>query len=616
MPVKIPAPIHRILQTTSFWRENSFLIREFKYFGRAAIFAFTFTILAAAFEGFGIGFILTFLQSLTHPDTAQFQTGIEWIDTVILGVNAPVNERLFRISGLILLTTFLRLGFSYLGKLYTRISASSLAYRLRRLLFEQLISLRISYFAKKRSGEIINSLTAEVIHLQHAFDISSSLITKIITLWIYLFSMFLLSWQLTLVSGMLFSLLSIGISTLLGQIREASFEKSKASGRYTSVALELVNGIRTVHAFAAEDFERKRFYGANQNLLNATLQSISAQALVEPLREGIATTILIGMLVVAVTTLIPQGFLELASLLTFLFVLFRMMPTLRQIDHARVQMSGLHGSLRDIKELLRKDDKAYTRNGKQKFTNLKQAIEYVAVDFGYDADEPVLHNISLSIKKGEMTALVGSSGAGKSTLADLIPRFYDPTAGQILVDGVDLREFEISSLRRKLAVVSQDTFIFNTSVRDNIAYALEDVDEAAVWEAARLANALDFIQELPQGFDTQLGDRGVRLSGGQRQRIAIARALLRNPDILILDEATSALDSVSERLIQESLEKLAVGRTVIAIAHRLSTIVRADKVVVLEGGRIIEQGGYQELLAQRGKLWKYHQLQHEMSRVS
>ncbi|MES1021714.1 heterocyst formation ABC transporter subunit HepA [Gloeocapsa sp. BRSZ] len=616
MPFKIPVPIHRLLQTTKFWQDNSFLLREFKYFGKAAILAIVFTVLAAAFEGFGIGFILTFLQSLTHPDTAQFRTGIDWIDTVVLGVNAPVNARLFRISGLILLTTFLRLGFAYLARLYTRISASSLAYRLRRLLFEQLISLRISYFARKRSGEIINSLTSEVIQLQQAFDISTTLFTKIITLWVYVISMFLLSWQLTLVSGMLFSLLSVGISALLGRIREASFEKSKASGRYTSVALELINGMRTVHAFAAQDYERKRFYSANQHLLDATLQAISAQALVEPIREGIATTILIGMLVVAVTTLIPSGYLELASLLTFLFVLFRMMPTLRQIDASRVQMSGLHGSLRDIKDLLRKDDKAYTRNGKIQFTKLKQAIEYVAVDFGYDADEPVLHNISLSIRKGEMTALVGSSGAGKSTLADLIPRFYDPTAGQILIDGVDLREFEINSLRWKLAVVSQDTFIFNTSVRNNIAYALEDADEAAIWEAARLANALDFIQDLPQGFDTQLGDRGVRLSGGQRQRIAIARALLRNPEILILDEATSALDSVSERLIQESLEKLAVGRTVIAIAHRLSTIVRADKVVVLENGRIVEQGGYQELLSQRGKLWKYHQLQHEISHVS
>jgi subfamily B ATP-binding cassette protein MsbA len=180
-----------------------------------------------------------------------------------------------------------------------------------------------------------------------------------------------------------------------------------------------------------------------------------------------------------------------------------------------------------------------------------------------------------------------------------------------LIDGVDLKTYEIKSLRQKLAIVSQDTFIFNANVRDNIAYALEGVEEAEILEAARQAYALEFIQQLPEGFDTQLGDRGVRLSGGQRQRLAIARALLRDPEILILDEATSALDSVSERLIQESLEKLSMGRTVIAIAHRLSTIVRADKVVVLEQGRIVEQGGYQELLSQHGKLWKYHQMQHE-----
>jgi ABC-type multidrug transport system fused ATPase/permease subunit len=212
-----------------------------------------------------------------------------------------------------------------------------------------------------------------------------------------------------------------------------------------------------------------------------------------------------------------------------------------------------------------------------------------------------------------MTALVGASGAGKTTLADLIPRFYDPTQGKVLIDGVDLRQFEINSLRRKLAVVSQDTFIFNTSIRNNIAYGTERASEAAIQEAARQANALEFIQETPEGFDTQLGDRGVRLSGGQRQRIAIARALLRNPEILILDEATSALDSVSEGLIQESLEKLSVGRTVIAIAHRLSTIAKADKVVVLEQGRIVEQGKYKELLERRGQLWKYHQMQHEVN---
>jgi ABC-type multidrug transport system fused ATPase/permease subunit len=206
---------------------------------------------------------------------------------------------------------------------------------------------------------------------------------------------------------------------------------------------------------------------------------------------------------------------------------------------------------------------------------------------------------------------VGASGAGKTTLADLIMRFYDPIIGEVLIDGVDLRHIEINSLRGKLAMVSQDTFIFNTTVRNNIAYGTNDATEPKIMEAAQLANALEFIQEMPEGFETILGDRGVRLSGGQRQRIAIARALLRNPEILILDEATSALDSVSERLIQDSIEQLTVGRTVIAIAHRLSTIARADQVVVLEQGRIVEQGKYQELLKQRGRLWKYHQMQHE-----
>jgi subfamily B ATP-binding cassette protein MsbA len=392
-------------------------------------------------------------------------------------------------------------------------------------------------------------------------------------------------------------------------LRESSFEKTKASGQYTSVSLEFINGIRTVQAFAAQEFERKRFDKANSRLVKAATQAMSLHILIQPLSEGVATTILIGILIVTFTTLIPNGQMQPASLLTFLFVLFRLMPTVREVNGARAQLSSFQGALNNIKELLRVDNKTYLQDGKTQFLGLRQAIQFVSVDFGYNPSNSVLRDITLTIKRGQMTALVGASGAGKTTLADLIPRFYDPTKGKILIDGVDLREFEIKSLRQKLAVVSQDTFIFNTSVWNNIAYAMEEVDKAAILEAARLANALEFIEEMPEGFETVLGDRGVRLSGGQRQRIAIARALLRNPEILVLDEATSALDSVSERLIQESLEKLAVGRTVIAIAHRLSTIVRADKVVVLERGCIVEEGSYQELLEQRGELWKYHQMQ-------
>jgi subfamily B ATP-binding cassette protein MsbA len=613
--MKLPIPIYRLLKATSFWKENYFILREVKYFRKLAILALAFTLLAAVFEGFGVGFILTFLQNLTSPNAEPIKTGLGWFDVWILAVNAPAKERLYRVCALILLTTWLRTAFAYLGQLYGQITQLHLADRLRKRLYEQLQSLSLSYFAKKRTGELVNSITGEIYQIIQAFNVVSILITKGSTLLVYVLSMFLISWQLTIISVMLFSLLSVGISTLLGQVREASFERTKAGGWYTAIAMEFINGIRTVQAFAAQDFERRRFYEASEQLLKAAINSVSARSLIEPISEGAAITLLIGLLILAFSMFIQNGQLQSASLLTFLFVLFRLTPTTRQLDGARAQFSNFQGSLSNIKELLRTDDKPYLQNGTVQFSGLKQSIEFVCVDFGYDRNELVLHNISLAIERGKMTALVGSSGAGKSTLADLIPRFYDPTQGKIFIDGVDLREFEINSLRRKLAVVSQDTFIFNTSIRNNIAYALEGVSEAEIREAAQLSNALEFIEELPEGLETQLGDRGVRLSGGQRQRIAIARALLRNPDILILDEATSALDSVSERLIQESLEKLSVGRTVIAIAHRLSTIVRADKVVVLEHGRIVEQGGYQELLEQRGKLWQYHQMQHDLSQV-
>jgi subfamily B ATP-binding cassette protein MsbA len=439
--------------------------------------------------------------------------------------------------------------------------------------------------------------------------------TKGLTLLVYVVIIFRISWQLSITSVMLFLLLGVGLSTLNKRVREASFPVSEANGKFTSVTMEFINGIRTVQAFATQEFERKRFYQASDDIVEAGTKAVIGWAIVRPLAEGLATTILIGMIIVALTVFVANGTMQTASLLTFLFILFRLVPAVHEINGNRALISSFRGSVDNIKELLRTDNKPYLSNGVREFAGLKKAIELVSVDFGYEPAHLVLQNVTLTINRGEMTALVGASGAGKTTLVDLLPRFYDPTQGKVLVDGIDLREFELNSVRRHIAVVSQDTFIFNTSIRNNIAYGLENVEEAAIWEAAKFANALEFIQEMPEGFDTQLGDRGVRLSGGQRQRLAIARALLRNPEILILDEATSALDSVSERLIQESLEKLSTGRTVIAIAHRLSTIVRADKVVVLEQGRIVEQGTYQELLEQHGKLWKYHQMQYEMGQV-
>jgi ATP-binding cassette, subfamily B, bacterial MsbA len=604
-------PISIYLKKSRLWQDNYLILREFKHFPKIVILAFIFTFLAATFEGVGIGFLLSFIQTLTSPNGESIKTGIEWVDIWILGVNTSASSRMVRISSLILLSTWMRAAFNYLSIIYIEISQIKLLDRLRRQIFEQLQAFSLGYFAKTQSGALVNTITTELERIKTAFGGVAFVITRCLVGVIYLSTLLLLSWQITLLAVMLFGLLAVGLSTMNVRVREVSFETSAANSNFTSTAVEFINGIRTIQAFSAQDFERKRFYKSSSRVAESFIKITRLMSSVKPLSESIATAILVSLIIMAFNGIIIGKSLPAASLLTFFFVLFRLVPTLQDVNGTRVVLSGLQGAAVNIKELLRTDNKEYFPNGHIEFSGLKTAIDLVSVDFGYEPQNLVLHDITLTIERGKMTALVGGSGAGKTTLADLIPRFYDPTGGKILIDGVDLKTYDIKSLRQKLAVVSQDTFIFNANVRDNIAYALEGVEEAEILEAARQAYALEFIEQLPEGFDTQLGDRGVRLSGGQRQRLAIARALLRDPEILILDEATSALDSVSERLIQESLEKLSVGRTVIAIAHRLSTIARADQVVVLEQGRIVEKGKYQELLEQRGRLWNYHQMQHE-----
>ncbi|MDF5726361.1 MAG: ABC transporter ATP-binding protein [Rhizonema sp. PD37] len=604
-----------VVKTTSFWQNNRLILQEFKHFRRIAILAVIFSFLAATFEGVTIGFLMSFLQSLANPNAAPIKTGVSWINTNILGINASPVSRLIRISVLILLSTWMRAGFNYFAQIYTEFSQLHLSDRLRKKVFEQLQSLPLSYYNKSRSGELINTITTEIERLKQGFSGSAFIFTRGLTIIVYLISMVVISWQLTIITILLFSLIAVGFKTLNGRVREASFSTSIANGNFTSTAIEFISGIRTVQTFGTQEFERKRYYAASDQIVSTSEKVTLIWTLVKPIAEGISTTVIIGMIILSFTNVISSKTPEIGPLLTFFFVLFRLVPIAQDVNGTLTYLNTLLGSAENIKEIIRTDNKTYFQNGTIDFKGLKQSIDLVSIDFGYDPSYLVINNVTLSIERGKMTALVGASGAGKTTLADLIPRFYDPTEGKVFFDGIDARQFEINSLRHKIAVVSQDTFIFNTSVLNNIAYGTPEATEAEIREAAKLANALEFILDMPEGMETRLGDRGVRLSGGQRQRIAIARALLRNPDILILDEATSALDSVTERLIQESLEKLSVGRTVIAIAHRLSTIAQADKVVVLEQGSIVEQGMYQELLERRGKLWEYHKTQYEVDQV-
>jgi ABC-type multidrug transport system fused ATPase/permease subunit len=614
--LKLVNRIQGLAKATHFWKDNSLILRELKFFPQILALAIIFPFVAALFEGFGIGFLLGFMQNLVDPAGEPFQTGLRWFDEVVLGIQQPELERLYRISGLILISTWLRAVFNYLSAIYQRKAEVSLVTNLYKRVFEQLQALSLKFFSQAKTGEIINSLTSEVGQLQTAVGTFGFLLSKGSVVVIYAGIALWLSWPLTLMAILLFSLAFAGLSTLNKQIREASFPVSKARGQLTARASEFVSGIRTVQAFAAQDFERQRFYQATENYADKAIAIAKRTAVVRPIAEALGSTILITMIIVGMAVFVASGTLQVASLLTYLFVLFRMVPAVQELNGCAASLSSIQGSVHNVKNLLRTDDKPYIGNGHRPFRGLQRAIEFRAVEFGYDPTTPILKSITLTIEKGTTVALVGASGAGKSTLADLVARFYDPTQGQILLDGLDQREYDIASVRRHMAIVSQDTFIFNASVQDNIAYGLPGATDEEVWRAADLANAKGFIQEMPEGFDTILGDRGVRLSGGQRQRIAIARALLRNPEILILDEATSALDSVSERLIQESLEKLAVGRTVIAIAHRLSTIANADKVVVMNKGKILEMGSYQNLIEERGELWKFHKMQNNVSQIS
>lgn len=590
----------------SRFQNYDFVLHELGHLKRLAILAIICSILVSVLDGLGIGLLLTFLQSLTSPEAEGVRTGVDWIDIRILGAGMPQNQQLLRIALITLLVTWLRASVDFLQAILTGTVEITLLDRLRRRVFEQLCAFRLDYFSDIRSGNLVSLLTNDITKLKTLFGSISFLLVNSVRVAIYGLIILWISWQLSLTAIVCLGVLSILISKLRKYIRLSSQKITIANGEMTTMGVEFLSGISTVHAFATQTLERLRFNRASKRIADAEVEALSRVALQGPLSFGFGSTII--LFIIAIGYLSFE--VSVAKLLMFVYVLDSVVKTLRYMHYLAGQVSYQQGSLQNVRNLVSTHNKPYFENGHKAFSGLQKSFQFCSVRFAYDANTPyVLHDINLVIEKGQTTALVGASGSGKSTLVSLLCRFYDPQAGRILVDEGDLKAFEITSLRNKIAIVSQDTFIFNTSVINNITYGLENVEPTDVYRATKLANALEFILDLPEGFETILGDRGVKLSGGQRQRIAIARALLRDPEILILDEATSALDSVSEQLIQQSLEQLSTNRTVVAIAHRLSTITHANKIVVLDKGHIVEQGTYQDLLNQKGTLWEYHKAQ-------
>jgi ATP-binding cassette, subfamily B, bacterial MsbA len=514
------------------------------------------------------------------------------------------------VIGVILLTVVVKNVFTWAAGQLGATLQEYVTRDLRDTVYRHLTRLPLGWFTRMKTGQIISRLLADS-------EQTKLLVTELITKSIHnvaqitttIVVLVLISWQLTLISLVMAPLSILTLQPILRRLRTGHRRLRNDYGEMTSVLQEVITGVRLVKSFRGESYEQRRFLEASNRYSSGMTRITRISFLSAPLTEISGTAVAVLILWIGARQVLVDGTLTGSSLITFMILVMRLLPPLKQLSQTPTTAQQSLAAAERLFDVLDAPTEEQLDRGTRPTARFDEAITFDDVTFAYE-DEPVLQDISFTARKGEIVALVGASGAGKSTLVDLIARFYEPTRGRILLDGIDTREIVLPALRELIGIVSQDTVIFNDSVRSNIAYGAESrYSEEQVRGAARAANAHEFITELPQGYDTILGERGTRLSGGQRQRIAIARALLTDPPILILDEATSALDTESERLVQEAIDRLLAGRTVFVIAHRLSTVQHADQILVLRRGRLVERGTHTELLARQGTYHRLHSLQ-------
>ncbi|MFM6190493.1 MAG: ABC transporter ATP-binding protein [Planktothrix sp.] len=526
-------------------------------------------------------------------------------------VDVPESYRLGLMALAILLALVLKNLTTYWSSIVSSSLSRALTCDMREAGLKLMLDVDLDFYAKTKVGDLINQLGGEIARASSAIGIYIGMFTTSITIFVFVIILLSISWQLTLATGLLLFVVTILNQYIIGKAKQSGNLLSEASRNYSIKQMEVLNGIRLVKATANENPEYEQLKKLIREREKADYKAQMASAAIAPINEVVNMLVLLVLIVIGKFFLSQDQITALSTiLLTYLFILFRTLPLISQLNNARSNLAQRVAAINIIGGFLKRDNKPIMKSGSIPFTGIQEGIHFNNISFIYPGhDKIALQNIDLYIPRGQTLALVGGSGAGKSTLADLLPRFYDPTQGSIAIDGQDLRDFDIRTLRQSMGIVSQDTFLFNASVRDNIAYAKPDATDEEIIFAAQQANAEEFITKLPQGFLTPIGDRGVLLSGGQRQRISIARAILQNPDILILDEATSALDTVSERLVQEAIDKLSHERTTVVVAHRLSTIQKADQIAVLEQGCLAEVGTHDQLLAKGGKYTQLYTLQ-------
>lgn len=498
---------------------------------------------------------------------------------------------------------------SYLEKYLTTSVGQWVMHDLRRVLYSHIQRLSLSYHDQKRTGDLISRVTSDIDAVQNLISsVLLGLLVNVLTLFGMILVMFYLNWEFTLIALLVAPGLFLVVYHYTHRIKKASRAVRRKEGEVVSVLEEVLSSIRVVQAFAREDYEQRRFEQESRESVDLALQARNVKAKLPPVVEiivaaGTCLVLWFG------ARLVLTGELTSGALLVFLLYLGKMYKPMRELSKMTDTISKAAVGWERIREVLENEMQVRDLPGARPAPRLRGQIEFEHVHFSYDGNQPVLDDLSLKIEPGQLAALVGPTGAGKTTIVSLLPRFYDVSSGKIRIDGTDVRRFQIKSLRQQISFVLQETLLFRAPLWQNIAYGKPEATHQEIIRAAKLANADEFIEKMPDGYDTIVGERGLTLSGGQRQRITIARAIIRNSPILILDEPSSGLDPAAEQLVFDALANLMAGKTSIVIAHRLATVRRADVIFVIDNGKVVESGTHAELLASGGLYSRLYELQ-------
>ncbi len=574
------------------------------YRGKILLY-FLFTLLSIVFSIVSIGMLMPFLQ-LIFTGGATFQDSD---NPIIRAVNDFLNESLeargkvstlgyicvLMVMFILLKNLFLYLSYYVLNPLKNRV-----VNQLREDLYDKVLKLPIGFFTEKRKGDLMSRMTNDVGEIEGSVvGTLEGWIRDPMTIIVTLTVLFLISFQLTLFILILIPVLGLVIGRITKSLKRHSQRVSEKYGETLSTLDETLTGLRVIKAFTIEKLLRARFFKNNDELLQAKNSISYRRDLASPLSEVMGVILFTVVLYYGGRLVLNNQLLEASAFLGFLGIFYNIIYPAKALSTSFSNMRKGAAAIGRIEEILNTPITVDDNPNGMKLESFRGKIEFRNVEFRYN-DALILDNINLVIKKGTTVALVGSSGAGKSTLADLVPRFHDVTGGEVLIDGVNIRDYSLDSVRKQMSIVTQEPILFNDTLANNIALGFQDASEEQIIEAARIANAHEFIIKKEGGYNSNIGDRGTKLSGGERQRLTIARAVLKNPPILILDEATSSLDTESERLVQDAINNMMQNRTSIVIAHRLSTIRHADEIIVLQKGRIVERGNHDELIRQNG----------------